>query len=46
MKKQEKESEVIFKEENSLLHMEIRLSKRLEREMRKLVEESAGTISV
>ncbi len=45
MEKQEKESEVVFREEDALLHMEIKLSRKLEREMRKLVEKTAGTIS-
>ena len=41
---QEKESEVVLRDEDGVRYLEIKLSKRLEREMRKLVEQTAGTL--
>ena len=43
--KQKKESEVIFREKDAILYLEIKLSKKLEKEMRKLTERTAGTIT-
>ncbi len=45
-KQNKKQSKVIIREEEGVRYMEIKLSKRLEKEMRKLVEKTAGTIPV
>lgn len=47
MEKQKyKETEVIFKEEDGMLLMEVKLSKKLEKEMKEQVSELAGAIPI
>ena len=40
----EQETEVIFREEDGFLYMEVKLSKKLQKEMAVLAEKTAGTI--